>query len=116
MKLSLVEQMRAERHADGPLAIDEAIRSHPAAQLLEDFGRQSFVCREQVVVFSDGPVSQGLPDWFARFQEKFTAASLDSAVSDTQELTDECRSVTWDMRDARRSVSCLIQALNIDRK
>ena len=89
MKLSLVEQMRAERNADGPLAIDEAIRSHPAAQLLEDFGRQSFVRREQVVVFSDGPVSKGLPDWFVRFQEKSTAASLDSAVSDTQELTDE---------------------------
>ena len=89
MKLSLIEKMRAERNADGPLAIDEAIRSHPAAQLLEDFGRQRFIRREQVVVFSDGPVSKGLPDWFVRFQEKSTAASLDSAVSDTQELTDE---------------------------
>ena len=43
------------------------------------------------MVFTDGPVSQGLRNWFLRFQEKCTTASLDSAAGYIQEVTAQGR-------------------------
>ena len=60
MELFLMEKVWPERNTDWAVAINQPVSAHRAAQLLEDCRSYRLICHEQVVVFSNRPLPQGI--------------------------------------------------------